>query len=146
MAKFLNETGLAHFWAKVKGALTWSNLSGVPAWITQQKPTYTASEVGALPASTQIPAKVSDLTNDSGFQTQSQVASLIESKVSGMFSYKGSVANYAALPSSGNKVGDTYNVSDTGKNYAWDGSAWDDLGGAFAVEAIANGEIDSICV
>ena len=145
MAKFLNETGLAHLWSKVKAAFVWSNLSGVPAWITQQKPVYTASEVGALPDSTQIPAKVSDLTNDAGFQTQSQVASLIEAKVSSMLSYKGSVANYAALPNSGNKVGDTYNVSDTGKNYAWDGSAWDDLGGTFAVEAIANGEIDSIC-
>ena len=34
-----------------------------------QKPTYTASEVGALPDSTTIPSKTSDLTNDSGFIT-----------------------------------------------------------------------------
>ncbi len=146
MAKFLNETGLSHLWAKIKGLITWSNLSGIPAWITSTKPTYTASEVGALPDSTAIPSKVSDLTNDAGFQTQSQVNALIDTKVSGMYSYKGSVANYAALPGSGNKVGDVYNVSDTGKNYAWDGSAWDDLGGAFSVEALANGEIDGICV
>lgn len=40
----------------------------VPDWAKQaQKPTYTAQEVGALPASTKIPDKVSDLTNDSGF-------------------------------------------------------------------------------
>ena len=40
----------------------------VPSWAKQpSKPTYTASEVGALPDSTQIPSKTSDLTNDSGF-------------------------------------------------------------------------------
>ena len=42
----------------------------VPAWAKQAtKPTYTASEVGALPDTTAIPAKTSDLTNDSGFMT-----------------------------------------------------------------------------
>lgn len=39
----------------------------VPSWAKQSaKPTYTASEVGALPASTKIPTKISELTNDSG--------------------------------------------------------------------------------
>lgn len=42
----------------------------VPAWAKQStKPSYTASEVGALPSSTTIPTKVSQLTNDSGFTT-----------------------------------------------------------------------------
>lgn len=42
----------------------------VPSWAKQaSKPTYTASEVGALPSSTAIPSKTSDLTNDSGFIT-----------------------------------------------------------------------------
>ena len=45
----------------------------VPAWAkASSKPSYTASEVGALPASTVIPSKTSDLTNDSGFLTQHQ--------------------------------------------------------------------------
>ena len=40
----------------------------VPSWAkADTKPTYTAQEVGALPASTTIPTKTSDLTNDSGF-------------------------------------------------------------------------------
>ena len=44
----------------------------VPAWAKQpQKPSYTAQEVGALPESTKIPDKVSDLTNDSGFISKS---------------------------------------------------------------------------
>ena len=43
------------------------------------------------------------------------------------------------------KVGDVWNTSDTGKNYAWSGTDWDDLGGSFTVEALTNGEIDTIC-
>lgn len=40
----------------------------VPAWAkAENKPTYTAAEVGALPSTTTIPTKVSQLTNDSGF-------------------------------------------------------------------------------
>lgn len=40
-------------------------------WVKQQnKPTYTADEVGALPADTKIPSKTSDLQNDSGFLTK----------------------------------------------------------------------------
>lgn len=42
----------------------------VPAWAKQsEKPSYTADEVGALPASTKIPAKTSEITNDSGYIT-----------------------------------------------------------------------------
>ena len=42
----------------------------VPAWAKEpNKPTYTAEEVGALPSSTTIPTKTSELINDSGFVT-----------------------------------------------------------------------------
>ena len=42
----------------------------VPSWAkASSKPTYTASEVGALPSTTTIPTKTSQLTNDSGFIT-----------------------------------------------------------------------------
>lgn len=45
----------------------------VPDWAKNpKKPTYTASEVGALPDTTKIPSKTSDLQNDSGFLTQHQ--------------------------------------------------------------------------
>lgn len=41
--------------------------------------------------------------------------------------YCGSVATYADLPADDNRVGDVYNVLDTGNNYAWDGEAWDEI-------------------
>ena len=52
----------------------------VPSWAkASSKPTYTASEVGALPASTPIPSKTSDLINDSGFITDSSIPYIPES-------------------------------------------------------------------
>lgn len=42
----------------------------IPEWAKQEnKPTYTAAEVGALPDTTIVPTKTSDLENDSGYIT-----------------------------------------------------------------------------
>lgn len=111
------------------------------------------------------PTKVSQFTNDSGFQTASDVQgaistateglateSYVNSKVSSVYKYKGSVANQAALPQSP-ETGDVYNLEDTGMNVAWDGTKWDNLGitidlSGYVQEselvAITNGEIDAI--
>ena len=52
------------------GFITTETDPTVPSWAkASSKPTYTASEVGALPDTTTIPSKTSDLTNDSGFLT-----------------------------------------------------------------------------
>ena len=53
----------------------------------------------------------------------------VDSSVASVYKYRGSVANYAALPSSDQVTGDVYNVEDTGDNYAWDGTKWDKLAG-----------------
>lgn len=74
-----------------------------------------------------VPTAVSDLTNDSGYQTASDVSSAISTAVASAYKYKGSVASESALPASAD-TGDVYDVQDTGMNYAWNGSAWDALG------------------
>lgn len=51
-----------------------------------------------------------------------------EHAASGM-TYKGSVSKVSTLPSSGNSVGDMYNVVENGHNYVWTGRVWDDCGG-----------------
>ncbi|MCK9629465.1 MAG: hypothetical protein M0R37_12855 [Bacteroidales bacterium] len=56
----------------------------------------------------------------------------IDSKVSSLYKYKGSVANSAALPSTGLTVGDTYNLLDSGANVAWTGTEWDNLGTVYS--------------
>lgn len=46
----------------------------VPEWAKQpDKPTYTASEVGALPSDTKIPSKVSELENDEKYAKTSEL-------------------------------------------------------------------------
>ena len=100
---------------------------------------YTADEVTLHLDGTQfsikdgvIKTKVSELENDSKFQTESQVSSAIseavQTAVTGVYTVKGSVANQAALPQESNKTGDVYNVTDTGMNYVWNGTQWDALG------------------
>lgn len=75
-----------------------------------------------------VPTEVSDLTNDSGYQTASDVQSAISTAVASAYKYKGSVATVNDLPASGNTTGDVWDVQDTGINYAWTGTAWDALG------------------
>ena len=99
-----------------------------------------------------IPTKTSQLTNDSGFATTSYV----DGKVSSVYKYRGSVVDKAtleAIPTANLTVGDVYNVQDSGMNYAWTGSEWDNLGSDIDLSgyleeadliAITNGEIDTI--
>lgn len=48
----------------------------VPAWAKQANPpSYTAEDVGALPVDTFIPTRVSQLSNDSNYQSESEVDS-----------------------------------------------------------------------
>ena len=68
----------------------------------------------------------------------------IDTKLTSAMHYKGSVATYDDLPSSGNVTGDFYNVTATGENYAWTGSDWDATGSIVDLAAITNSEIDTI--
>lgn len=61
-------------------------------------------------------------------KTETYSRTEVDAKVASVYKYKGSVANESKLPTSGQTVGDVYNLEDTGMNVAWDGSAWDELG------------------
>ena len=62
----------------------------IAAWAkAPNKPTYTAQEVGALPDTTVIPTKTSDLTNDSGFITSAS----LPTKVSDLTNDSGYITN-----------------------------------------------------
>lgn len=80
-----------------------------------------------------VPTKTSQLTNDSGYTTKTYV----DEKVSSVYKFKGSVATYANLPTTGLTVGDVYNVVaaygtyPAGTNWAWTSdNTWDALGGS----------------
>lgn len=76
-----------------------------------------------------------------GFGAASTYA--LKSDITAMYRYKGSVASYDKLPTSGQTIGDVYDVGD-GMNYAWNGEKWDGLGQVFTIDAIQNTEIDTI--
>ena len=69
-----------------------------------------------------VPTKTSHLTNDSGFLTSSDIASVMK--------YKGTKASVANLPTSDNTTGDVWHITADGSEYAWDGSVWQELGTA----------------
>lgn len=56
----------------------------------------------------------------------------------GVFEYKGIVSNPAALPTSGQMIGDTYYSTADSTNYYWNGTAWVPMG---LGEAPADGQI-----
>ena len=87
------------------------------------------SELGSY-----LPTTGGTITGALSVQTPTQDAhaatkAYVDSAVSAVYKYKGSVANQSALPDSDQTVGDVYNVEDTGDNYAWDGAKWDKLAG-----------------
>ncbi|WP_270349000.1 hypothetical protein [Thomasclavelia ramosa] len=94
--------------------------------------------------SAEMASKLNEFQNASAYALKSDIV--------GMYKYKGSVANSSNLPTSGQTKGDVYNIVNAssygpaGTNVAWDGSAWDALGGLFEIESITNAEIDAICV
>lgn len=60
----------------------------------------------------------------------------VDSKLSSVYRYKGTVENFSDLPTDGLTVGDVYNVVNAGEgvkagdNVAWNGEGWDVLSGA----------------
>ena len=73
---------------------------------------------------TEIP-DVSDFVRAGDVYTKGE----IDAKLVGAMTYKGSVETQAQLPQDA-KVGDMYDVTETGHNFAWNGESWDDLGGS----------------
>lgn len=60
----------------------------------------------------------------------------VDSKLTSVYRIKGSVANFAALPSTGQVFGDVWNLIDSGANYVWvdnlnntSSPGWDELSG-----------------
>lgn len=68
--------------------------------------------------------------------------------VAGAYIYKGT-CTYANLPSSGQAIGDVWNVEDAhnnvpaGTNYAWNGTAWDALSGSFTIDTMSTADVTS---
>ena len=86
---------------------------------------YTVYGLGDA-AAAGLAASIAD--GETGLASGDQVYDAINSALTSALVYKGVKATVAELPSSGQKVGDLWHVTENGGEYAWDGSAWQEMG------------------
>lgn len=124
-----SETGvLSATGGGVADSVDWNNITSMP-----QDLVYDADIVNFL-------------TNDdlTGYATSAELSAL-EGQLTGVYHFKGSVADMAALLAVENpEIGDTYNISDTGMNAAWTGEAWDEFGTTVSIDSMSNAEVDAL--
>ena len=93
-----------------------------------------------------INAKADKATTIAGYGiTDAYTKTEIDAKVASVYHYKGTVSAYADLPSSGQEVGDVWNIETAanehgikaGDNVAWTGTEWDVLAGEIDLSAYA---------
>lgn len=92
----------------VADSIDWKNVINKPTWVqSATKPSYTATEVGALPASTIIPIKTSQLTNDSGFVKNTGLKTINGESIvgEGNIEITGSGGGIAEAPTDGKTYG-----------------------------------------
>ena len=147
---------LLGFASAVAGAQLVKGADGRLSWV---KPDTTTVE-GLSTSVTTLEHTVNGYTDDGGIVHEglgSKVSTLetkvgniytkaeVDAKVSSVMRYKGSKDTYAELPSEGNEIGDVWNVAGAdavngvraGDNFAWNGTGWDNLGGAVVLDGYA---------
>lgn len=140
-----NSTAVGTFTANQTGTIdvditvptTYSDVSAASAGHTHSNYVVTTRKIAGHALSADVTLSSTDITDldttittaisGKANTTEVYTKTQIDGKLSGAMHFKGTVASVSALPSTGNTQGDMYNVTDTGANYAWDGSAWDKL-------------------
>lgn len=159
---------LLGFAGAVAGAQLVKSADGKLSWV---KPDTTTVE-GLSTSVTALEHTVNGYTDDDGVVHEglgTKVSTLetkvgnvytkseVDAKVSSVMRYKGSKDTYAELPSEGNEIGDVWNIVGAdaennvraGDNFAWNGTGWDNLGGAVVLDGYAtkddlDGKVDKV--
>lgn len=113
-------------------SVQWANVLNKPSWVNSStKPSYTAAEVGALPSTTTIPSKTSELDNDSEYVKSTELKTINGKSIvgSGNIEISGTGSGIADAPSDGQTYGR--------KNGAWAAIA-SSTGGSVDISDIGN--------
>lgn len=121
--------------------ITFSDGSTTSAQFTDLNTTYSALTAALLNAGTSTTA---------GVIAPKVLVDYINSRLASVLNYKGSKDNYSELPTSGNKVGDVWNIRNAdpangvkaGDNVAWTGTEWDVLSGFIDTSIFLTEETD----
>ena len=90
-----------------------------------------------------------------GGDIDTRISDAIEAAIATVMDYKGTKATIAQLPTTGNKSGDVWHVTETDGEYAWNGTEWEEIGSTINLSgyvqtsdmvAITSSEINTICV
>lgn len=121
--------------------LTMSDTTTVTGTFTDLNTTYPELTAAMLTAGTSTVVSV---------VSAKTIADFVNSKVASAMSYKGSKDNYTDLPTTGNRIGDIWNIKNAspanqinaGDNVAWNGTTWDNLSGYIDTSAFLTAEVD----
>lgn len=111
-----------------------------------------SDSIGTVPSGSTVMGEIEAVDNDlQGYKTTVAETYATKSEMASVLTYKGSKDTYAELPTSGNKIGDVRNIVNAdpthgvkaGDNVAWDGTAWDVLGGVIDLSAYFNKNTDT---
>ena len=103
-----------------KANLASPTFTGTPAAPTAAAGTNTTQ----IATTAFVQTAVSTKANSADVYTKTE----IDTKLTGALHYKGVKATVAQLPSSGNTTGDMWHVTEDSGEYAWNGTAWEEMG------------------
>ena len=125
---YLDQDGVVRLVGYINDALdNKANVGDVPANVVVQADLEDYALKSEIPES----ADLSNYATKAELDNYATTAALAEvaNQVSGVYHFKGSVADLAALQAIQNPAeGDVYNISGTGMNAAWTGEVWDEFG------------------
>ncbi len=112
-----------------RAALASPTFTGTPKAPTATAGTNNTQIATTAFVTTAVSGKANSATTLSGYGiTDAYTKTEIDNKLSAAMNYKGTKATVSALPSTGNHTGDVWHVTATNGEYAWNGSAWEELG------------------
>ena len=108
-----------------------------------------ANRIKAKADSTSVPTAVSQLTNDSGYQTSSDVTSAINTAIAGVTQFDYQIVS--SLPATGTKgtiylVANGASGTDEYDEYVYVNNAWEKLGSSFTLPTASSSTLGGIKV